>query len=292
MKTALTILVLTGALLCRADTLTLTNGDKLTGDIIAETDTNLQIRVSNPTLTITSVQTIPRATITGIARETPAEKTERAAYEKLCAYRLRPDQEYTAPYYTAVITALDKFLTDHPGSAYAPLLRTQRADWHAELTQLQRGLVKYHNGWISPADKTTLLQQAADKLKRDTAAQRLADLQTQRTNLKIALDTAEASLADAERALDGLQDFTQPLYEFYPITGAPTVISTGRGRPFIWSSPFLERYEVGEKVTRNPMRTAYENNVAYYRNRIARLRELLAQTEQSLATITPEPAPK
>ncbi len=281
-------LIATATLPGRADTLTLTSGETVTGEITAETSNDYSIRIANTNFTITAIRIIPKTNVTSIVRDTPEQQARRAAFENLCRYHLQPDQEFPTTYYRQVIALMEKFLATYPDD---DVIRSKLAQWKTELAQVTKGLVKYNNQWLTPEQKTAArklaLEQArlqAARKNLQTLQQRLDDLQTHQKDLNKEIETTTTELDRAEAALANLQDFVEPVYEYRPIGGAPFALSTRRG-PIVWSPPFWERYTIGENVTRHPLRTYYEQQIAYNRNRLARLQTDLDQTIRDIRVI-------
>jgi hypothetical protein len=284
-KTVLVILVLTTALLpARADTLTLTTGEILTGDIVAETATDYSLRTANANYSIVSTRLVAKTDVRAVQRDTPEQKARRASYENLCRYNLNPNQEYTAAYYNQVIALMEKFLATWPDDA----IRAKLAEWNAELAQVSKGRVKYNNYWMSPAEKNTAVALAAQQTRLaaarktlETQTRRLADLQTKQENLTRDIAATTTKLETAEAALANLRDFSEPMYEYRPVGGSPYAYSTRYG-PVVWSSPFWERVFVGERITRHPMRASYEQQVVAEHTRLDRLQADLEQTTRDI----------
>lgn len=288
MKSVAVIVLLAAAILpCRADTLILTSGEILTGEIIAESATDYRVRIANANFTITTTRVLPKTDVKSVTRDTPEQKAHRVAYENLCRYNLNPNQEFFATYYSQVIALMEKFLATYPDDA---AIRTKLADWTTELAQLNKGLVKYNNRWLPSTEKAAAVKLALEQARLQTARknteklqQRLTDLQAQQQDLNKNIETVTSDLDNAEAALANLQDFVDPTYEYRPIGGAPFALSSRYG-PVIWSPPFWERYIVGERVTRHPQRTYYEQKAAASRNRLARLQTDLEQTIRDIRT--------
>lgn len=273
------------AAVAHADTLTLVNNETLNGEIVSETATEYRLRTANADYSITSVRVVPKSDVKAVVHDTPEQKAERAAYANLCRYRLNPDQEYTAAYYAQVIALHENFLANHRDCAH---VRTRLAAWKGELAQLNKGLVKHNNRWMSAGDKKAAIALAAQQARFaaarknfDTQTQRCADLEARHDNLSRDIVATTTSLEAAEANLANLHDFTEPVYEIRPSGGSPYAISTRNG-PVVWSPPFWERYMIGERVTRHPLRAYHEQEVLAARTRLDRLQAQLDETVRDI----------
>ena len=178
----------------KADTLTLKSGDVLEGQIISETDTQIEIRVSLYHGTIFSTREVDKADVQSIIRETPEQKQEKAAYASLAKYTLNPNQELTKDQYEAGIGAFEKFQAKFTNSAAAAEISQRLVDWQAEASNVASGKVKFASTWMTPEEKKVkATQEALQSLKSQ-----LADLQVQRAQLAATIATTQAKLAAAQ----------------------------------------------------------------------------------------------
>ena len=79
----------------RADTLTLKSGEIVEGQIISETETQIEIEASLYHGTIFSRKQVDKTDIQSIVRETLEQKQEKEAYANLAKFTLNPNQELT-----------------------------------------------------------------------------------------------------------------------------------------------------------------------------------------------------
>jgi len=180
----------------KADTLTLKSGDVLEGQIISETETQIEIRVSLYRGTIFSTRQVDKADVQSIVRETPEQKQEKAALASLTKYTLNPNQELTKDQYAAGIAAFEKFQAKFTNSAAAVEINQRLVDWQAEASNVASGKVKFASAWMTPEEKKVkAAQEALQSLKSQ-----LADLQVQRAQLAATIATTQAKLAAAQPA--------------------------------------------------------------------------------------------
>jgi len=182
--------------LLKADTLTLKSGDVLEGQILSETDTQIEIRVSLYHGTIFSTRQVDKADVQSIVRETPEQKQEKAAYASLVKYTLNPNQELTKDQYEAGIAAFEKFQAKFTNSAATAEINQRLMDWKAEAGNVASGKVKFASTWMTPDEKKVkAAQEALQSLKSQ-----LADLQVQRAQLAATIATTQAKLTAAQPA--------------------------------------------------------------------------------------------
>ena len=137
------------------DVVTLNSGEVIAGRITSENDTQLVIEVSNLSRTIFSTRTVSKSEIKNNQRETPEAKQERLAYEAVLRYRLNPDQEFTTAQYDDGVAACQKYLETYPASAYAAVVRQLGVQLQKEKEQVESGLVKFDNRWMSASQKAS-----------------------------------------------------------------------------------------------------------------------------------------
>ena len=178
----------------KADTLTLKSGDVLEGQIVSETETQIEIRVSLYRGTIFSRRQVDKSDIQSIVHESLEQKQEKAAYASLAKYTLNPNQELTKDQYAAGITAFEKFQAKFTNSAAAAEISKRLVDWRAEATNVASGKVKFAFAWMTPEEKK--LQAAQETLQ--SLKSQLADLQVQRAKLAATVATTQAKLTAAQ----------------------------------------------------------------------------------------------
>ena len=113
----------------RADTVTMNSGEVLEGQIISETETQIEIEASFYNGTITSKREVLKSDIRSIARESLAQKREKADFAALSKYKLDPNQEWTKDQYAAGIATFEKFLGTYTNSSFAAEVNKRLVDW-------------------------------------------------------------------------------------------------------------------------------------------------------------------
>lgn len=144
------------------DQVVLGTGEIVSGRVLGESETNIQVEVVNNTRTIFTVRSFTKAEVKSIQRETEDHREQRPLCEDLLKYKLSMDQEYTAKVYTDAVTRLTGFLKRYPHSEFAPGLQSILAAWQYETAQLSKGQVKFAGIWMTPDEKRPLLA-ARDK---------------------------------------------------------------------------------------------------------------------------------
>jgi hypothetical protein len=142
-----------------SDTVTLNSGEIISGRIVSETDSNVDIEVSNEHHTIFTTRTIDKTDIKEIHQLTPAQRQESEVYEALGRYQLNPNQEFTSGYYAQAMAAFDKFVATYPNSGYAAKITAERADWRFEKFEVEHGRVKFGGTWMTPERKKPLVEE-------------------------------------------------------------------------------------------------------------------------------------
>ena len=190
------LLLLGHPAILKADTLTLKSGDTLEGQIVSETETQIEIEVSLYHGTIFSKRQVDKSDIQSIVRETPEQKQEKAAYASLVKYTLNPNQELTKDQYAAGIAAFEKFQAKFTNSAAAAEINQRLVDWQAEASNVASGKVKFASTWMPPEEKKVkVAEEALQSLKSQ-----LSDLQVQRAQLVATIATTQAKLTAAQPA--------------------------------------------------------------------------------------------
>jgi predicted nucleic acid-binding Zn-ribbon protein len=196
----------------KADTVTLKSGEVLQGQILSETDTQIEFEVSLYHGTILTKREVPKSDIRSIVRESIEQKQEKAALAALGKYTLNPNQELTKDQYTAGIAAFEKFQATYTNSSSAAAVSQSLADWRAEASNVASGKVKFASKWMTPEEKKPQVERAqrqADVQAAQSALaslnKQLADLQSQRATLAGSVAAAQAKLTAARARLQSLQ---------------------------------------------------------------------------------------
>lgn len=187
------LLVLAHPAPLKADTLTLKSGDILEGQIISETETQIEMRVSLYHGTIFSTRQVDKADVQSVVHETVEQKQEKAAYAALAKLTLNPNQELTKDQYATGIAAFEKFQAKFTNSTATAEISKRLADWQTEASNVASGKVKFAGVWMTPEEKKVrAAQDALQSLKSQ-----LADLLVQRAKLAAAVATTQAKLTAA-----------------------------------------------------------------------------------------------
>jgi hypothetical protein len=146
----------------RADTVTLTDGTALEGDITAEDDSSVSIYLEFSGGTITETRRLNKTDIAGITRLTPEQRATWQAkrdYEEIEKYQLNPSVSYRFDYYDRIVRdVFHKFLANHPDSAYTSNVTARIAQWEAERDRVATGRMKFHGQWLPVAEGARLAE--------------------------------------------------------------------------------------------------------------------------------------
>ncbi len=165
------ILVLT--LLCtaqiRADSVTLVTGEKITGTIKSETDSEITIDVPI-SASITDERVLRKEDIAKIEKEQPDE----IAYKQLVQMQPNAQLSYSSQTYDQILSALDSFEATYPNSTYLTEIKNLRDTFQDEKRRVDAGEFKFMGQWLSKEEAarrriqivalqvfTTMQQQAA-----------------------------------------------------------------------------------------------------------------------------------
>jgi len=147
MRSRLFILLLP-LLLCaaqlRADTILLTTGEKLTGTIKSETDTEVTIEIP-VSASITDERTVEKSDIARMEKEQP----DQLAYQQLIQTQPDPQSSYASEDYDKILAPLNAFETTYPNSPYLPEIKKLADAFQAEKQHVDAGQYKYLGRWIS-----------------------------------------------------------------------------------------------------------------------------------------------
>jgi hypothetical protein len=180
--------------LLKADTLTLNSGEVLEGQILSETETQIEIEAAFYHGTIFSTRQVLKSDIRSIVRESVEQKQEKAAHASLTKFALNPNQELTKDQYASGIAAFEKFQTKFTNSTAAAEIGKRLEDWRAEASNVSSGKVKFASAWMTPEEKKV---QAAQEALQSLKSQ-LADLQVQRAKLAATIATTQTKLTAAQ----------------------------------------------------------------------------------------------
>src|SRR5580704_3101484 len=179
------LLLLGHPALLQADTLTLKSGDVLEGQIVSETETQIEIEVSLYHGTIFSKRQVDKSDIQSFVRETSEQKEEKVAYAALAKYTLNPNQELTKDQYVAGIAAFEKFQAKFTNSAATAEINQRLVDWQAEASNVASGKVKFASAWMTPEEKKTQADHAQKQAAVQASQDALQSLKTQLTELQV-----------------------------------------------------------------------------------------------------------
>ena len=192
----------------KADTLILNSGEKLEGQILSETETQIEIEAVFYHGTILAKREVPKADIKSVIRESVEQKQEKVDLAALGKYTFTPNQELTPEQYVTGIAAFEKFLATYPNSSNTLDVTQRVTEWRAEASNAASGQVKFNSLWMTPAEKKARAerwQRQADAQAAQDAVQslqkQLADLQAQRETVAKSIAAAQAKLTAAQARL-------------------------------------------------------------------------------------------
>ena len=129
-------------------------------------------------------------------------EAERLAYEAVQKYRLNPDQEFTALKCAVGLAVCQKYLETYPSGEYAAAVRQQSVELQQEKEQVEKGLVKFGNRWMSASQKAAVQELEAQlqaERNRQALAEREKEAQLQAERDRQALVEQERALAKQEK---------------------------------------------------------------------------------------------
>ncbi|MCG3149837.1 MAG: hypothetical protein PCFJNLEI_03302 [Verrucomicrobiae bacterium] len=183
------------------DVVTLNSGEAITGHITSETGAQVVIDVPNASRTIFTPRTISKSEIKTVQRETAEAKQERLAYEALQKYRLNPDQEWTVAQYNAALAVCQQFLGLYPDGEHAAAVRQKNEQCQKEKEQVEKGLVKFDNRWMSASQKAAERELRTNFDKLEQMERSVAYLGRQRASPD-KISRAKSDLARVQRDYD------------------------------------------------------------------------------------------
>jgi hypothetical protein len=187
-----------------SDTVTLTSGEIVIGRVVSETDSNVDVEISNEHHTVFTTRTISKSDIKEMHQLTPAQRQEDEAYEALGRYQFNPNQEFTSAQYAQVIAAYDKFLATYPNSEYATKVAGQRTEWRFEKFEVENGRVKFDGKWMTPEQKKPLAEEVQRQQTEKFQAQQRKQLEQALQAQVQVVRAAKARLAAAQKEHDFL----------------------------------------------------------------------------------------
>jgi uncharacterized protein YlxW (UPF0749 family) len=187
--------------LLNADTLFLNSGEVLEGQILSETETQIEIEASFYHGTILAKRDVPKADIKSIVRESIEQKHEKADTAALGKYALDPNQELTKEQYAAGIAVFEKFLAAYPNSSSVTDITQRVADWRAEASNVASGKVKFAGTWMTPEEKKTHVEHFQKQADAEAAQNVVQSLKTQLADLQAQRETVAKSVAATQAKL-------------------------------------------------------------------------------------------
>jgi hypothetical protein len=136
-----------GAAQLRADSVTLKTGEKISGTIKAESATDVTIDVP-VSASITDERVIKKDDIAQVDKAQP----DQIAYQQLIAVQPNPDLSLTPDEYDQILTSLNAFIKQYPGSTYLPEIQKLAGVFQDEKNRVEQGQLKYMGEWLSKAD--------------------------------------------------------------------------------------------------------------------------------------------
>lgn len=126
-----------------SDTVILKSGEKLEGTIVAESDSAISLEIQ-VTASITDRKTINRDEI----EEIVVTKEDEIAFTELKEVHVR-DNSLEAQEYEAIVSRLNRFLTEFPESTFAEEVKSRLEAFKAEQERVVAGDIKINGNWIS-----------------------------------------------------------------------------------------------------------------------------------------------
>jgi hypothetical protein len=182
------------------DSIILNSGEVVQGRVISETETQIEVEVAHANRTIFTTRTILKTEIKTMGRETPEQKAEQSAYGALVKYKLDPNQEFSADYYSQGIAAFEGFIDLYPHSTFVSDVHQQATIWQGEKTQVLKGLVKVGNQWMSPAEKRPKYELKLASQRVSQTKQRLTSLESLRETISNAMMTDKSQVESFRKA--------------------------------------------------------------------------------------------
>ena len=205
-------------------TLTLKSGEVLKGDIVSDTNGVVQFRAWFNNHSMSSLRDVSRADIQDLVNETP----EQIDFRALAVFRLDPDQEQPAAFYTQWIAAFERFLKDYPQSDKTAVIQQHIEECQTELSHVTAGESKFGNRWMTPEEQKPLaltkhLAQLEDQwyalAKRSTSPESIAELE----GIDAEIQNVKFQLPLAQHAYEAsLGNLTPPPVVQAPVVQAPT----------------------------------------------------------------------
>ena len=137
-------LALLGAAQLRADSVTLTTGEKVTGTIKNETPTDITIDVPVSD-SITDQRVIKKTNISKIEKEQPDE----IAYRQLIQVQPSAELSFSSQTYARILAQLAAFQTTYPNSTYLPEIKKLANTFQDEKKRVDAGGIKYLGQWLT-----------------------------------------------------------------------------------------------------------------------------------------------
>ena len=127
-----------------ADSVTLNTGEKITGTIKSETDTEVTIDVQ-VSASITDERVLEKTDIAKIDKTQPDE----IAYQQLIQVQPNPQFSLSSDQYAEILNSLNQFETTYPGSTHLADIKKLADAFEAEKQHVDAGQFKYLGKWIS-----------------------------------------------------------------------------------------------------------------------------------------------
>lgn len=137
-------LLLAAAAACRADSVTLVTGEKISGTIKEQTDSEVTIEVP-VSASITDERVIRKEDIAKIDQAKP----DQIAYESLRLLEPSTQLSYAPETYGQILQSLRAFETNYPNSSYLAEIKQKEAVFQAEKQKVDSGQIKYLGQWLT-----------------------------------------------------------------------------------------------------------------------------------------------
>ena len=128
----------------RADSVTLLTGEKISGTIKGQTDTEVVIDVP-VSASITDERVIQKKDVAKIDQAQPDE----ILFKQLIAVQPSTELSFTPDEYDRILASLSDFEKQYPSSTYLPEIKKLAATFQDEKNHVDKGEIKYVGRWLS-----------------------------------------------------------------------------------------------------------------------------------------------
>ncbi len=202
-------------------TLTLKSGEVLKGDVVSDTNSVVQFRAWFGNHSMSSLRDVPRADIQDLVNETP----EQIEFRALAVFRLDPDQDQPATFYTGWIEAFERFQKEYPQSDKNTVIQQHIEECQAELKHVTAGEAKFGNRWMTPEEQKPLAltkQLAGLENQWDAVAKNSPGAVADLDNIDLQIKEFKIQILQAQHAYEAsLGNLTPPPVQAPVVVQAP-----------------------------------------------------------------------